>query len=490
MKLSDALFSIKQIETYSVPELLMYLNEKMNVILSITEGKFLNIDVRDFGCFGDGEHDDTEAIQDIFDSIEYIDKNTSLPTKSITINFPYGHYVISRPLVIKAPTIINGNNAILEASRPMGFILSFDNEIQIPNIVINDLNLHGKGLARKGLYLKDVYNARINRIGVFACTEHCILADKEAGKSKILEFSINEGTILSGINPNAGSFLNCVDSIGLEMRTTDCLIYNLYTRDFKQHIVNSHGVNFYNHCHGWNQYLDILGTGGLHFKVGWDIVCNSCYSDTFTIAFQFVGDARAEITNHLVFANKDFYDDKKYDCLQLFKVSGTTKGNKVRFMNCRFDNNGLSSRISYDDYPHGFEFIGCTSNFSSDNYVVNGDKQFSQPSIISPDVSVFGWHCVKPTLKEVHLQFSFYLAFAVASTKPTIEVCQMPEGTYNKYYTTTFPVMIEEQNTFKALIGYGKITPEGKLYIKLNGLDYTPTSNIDGCVNACYYITY
>ena len=461
-------------------ELEKLLNEK--VLQNMKEHQnAISYNVKDYGVVGDGLSDDTTKLQNMFDSItKEVDFN-KVPNNNVNIVFPNGQYLISKPLVIKGTVNIDFSCSKLTAINVMDCVLTFESSEMIPNLKIKNLIIDGNGLAKTGLQIQDLYRGYFEDIVVFNCTEQQVKADKTGGKSNNLEFEINRGLLMGGM------IKGLENANGLVMNTTDCMINHLYTIDLKHHIVNNSGVNFYHQCHGWNMKQSIIN-GGSHFKIGWDCNLNQCYSDTFQTAFIFTGDARCLITNHECFTNKEFYNTGVLGDIYLFKQQGVVKGNEVKFIGGRFDNNGLNAKIS-DSFNVMFEFANCINKYTSGDYVVTNKKGIAKPTITG-EIDVWGWNCNKQSQRHVSLQVSGTVTQSVASAKKTINVCKMPEGTYNQYYLTSVPVMVEEQNTWNTCVVFGKITMDGTLHIKLNGLTFTPTNQIEVYINSDYFITY
>ena len=434
-----------------------------------------------FGVIGDGITDDTANLQLMFDSLTTETDFNRVPNNSVNIIFPYGNYLISEPLVIKGTVNVDFSCSKLTAKNVMDYMLTFESSEMIPNLKIKNLIIDGNGLARTGLQIQDLYRGYFEDIVVFNCSEQQVKADKTGGMSNNLEFEINRGLLFGGI------IEGLENANGLVMNTTDCMINHLYTIDLKHHIVNNSGVNFYHQCHGWNMNQSIIN-GGSHFLIGWDCNLNQCYSDTFQTAFIFTGDARCLITNHECFVNRGFYDTGVLGDIYLFKQRDIVKGNEVKFIGGRFDSNGLNAKIS-DVFNCMFEFNGCINNYTSDEYVVTNKKSIEKPSIVG-EIDVWGWQCNKQNQRHVSLQLGGTITQNVASAKGTINVCKMPIGTYNQYYLTAIPVMVEEQNTWNTCVVVGKIAADGMLYIKLNGLTFTPTNQIEVHINTDYFITY
>ena len=447
----------------------------------------ITLNVMDFGAKGDGVTDDSEAIQMCIDFMKVVNDNTTLPVNCKKITFPCGVYGISKPITMTTNAIIDFNNSQIVALNEMEYMWTFRSDIQLPGVIFNDMVLHGKGLVNKGLWIKDVTNFTINRIRTFSFKTHHIYADK-SGRSGQCHFIINTGELLGGINPNAGGYINTVDSVGLEVRTTDCIIRDLTTRDFKKHINNLSGINFYDHCHGWNQYGSIM-TDSTHFTIGWDAKILNSYSDTVTNAFDLKGNGRVEVIAHTCFTNKEFYDDSTHGTVKVMKLTKADRVDKMCFVGCRFDANGVQTQICDNaNYAKYCEFVACTSNYSANGYVVVSPLNIAKPS----GVSAWSWNVKKLSYNHIQMIVHGDLNKDVVNAKnPTTTLFTMPSETYNAYYATPIYVSITEYGASgNGVVCCGEINDKGVVSVNLKNIPFVATSNCKYSINADYLITY
>ena len=95
----------------------------------------LNIDnntcIEQFGAYGDGVHDDSEAFNKIINNSHYINFTSNRKYKIVTPNN-----------IIKSNSVINGNNATIidERDASGGILFKLDNN-GIDNLIIKDLNI-------------------------------------------------------------------------------------------------------------------------------------------------------------------------------------------------------------------------------------------------------------------------------------------------------------------------------------------------------------
>ena len=456
-----------------------------------TQLKNISIDVTAFGCKNDGLTDNSPVLNQLINDLSVVGSNTTFEDTQFTLVFPRGVYVIDSPITFIGSVKVECGGAIIKANRKMSYMVSFDATTPIPDVELNQLTLDGNGMAVIGLYLKDLYCAKINDVKVHSCINQCILADQSAGKSGILEFEINHGVLVGGINTNSGGHTHTMNCIGLEMRTTDCLIRNLYTRDFIVHIKNTKGVNFYDHCHGWNQYEQTM-SNSVHFQCAWDVDCVGCYTDTIQKAFTFSGDARATITNHQVFINNSFYDVSRDGIPYVYDVTSPTKGNDVHFVNCRFDSNGLDCMVSpNDNHVSKVKFFHCINNgFRQGKHVVGDFKEFKTSDFTTHSpVTLWGCKCFKKDMNTVSLILQGDITKEKVMEHRITELVTLPSECYNAYYETPILVSIVDYGDSTNSIYPGVIDTNGvmKVYIKDN---FTPSSNCKWMVNQSYHITY
>ncbi|WP_395761014.1 glycosyl hydrolase family 28-related protein [Bacillus sp. 3G2] len=128
-------------------------------ILSLNSKHSKTYNVQKYDIIGDGNTDNTQAIQDLFDTIH---------TDNATVLFPKGNYIISAPIIITRPVTIIGENATLKLSphfksNEIGQGFFYANSID--NITINKLNFDGNKLN----LLKDPIN---NFVTWFENTSH------------------------------------------------------------------------------------------------------------------------------------------------------------------------------------------------------------------------------------------------------------------------------------------------------------------------------
>ena len=468
----------------NVDEIQAQTNAQLSKIKTSIDNITLN--VKDFGAKGDGVTDDSDAIQSCLDYANFANTNTAVPLNTLKITFPFGMYCISKPLTMRSSAIIDFNHAQLLPLKNLDYMWTFESTKQIPGIELRDMVLHGKGMVKKGLLIRDVAKLEIYKLKSFSFTEHHIYADKN-GLSGQAHFNINGAELLGGINPNAGGYSTTNGAIGIELRVTDCMIRDVISRDLNTHIYNVSGINFFEHCHGWNQYNAIMAYS-THFKLNWDAKLSNCYCDTITNAFEVVGDGRYEITNHTMFINKDFYDEANYGAPLLIKGTFANRGNMMSFVNSRFDKNGTNAVISDNqNYAKFVRFIACNSNFNQGDFVVNPVTTIPAPTSNTP----WGWSVVKTAYNMVHVLVQGDIEKDIVNAnESSTTLFTMPNLTYNTYFSTPIKILVLDYGNRNSCVCYGSIEKNGDVIVNLKNVGFTASSNCKYGINTSYHLTF
>lgn len=468
---------------------LMQDKELANIITTyvIPEVKDNAIDVKAHGVKGDGLTDDSNAIQSLIDEVTVASNSGIVPNGTVRLRFPKGLYLISKPIKIKGSVQIDASGAIIKATQVMDAMIQIDTETQICGLEIDNLILNGAGVAKVGLELKDVYLAKIRQPLVYGCSDACIKLNKDSGNTGICEVEIDGGCLVGGRNQNAGGLTNIDNCIGLQVNATDCLFKNVYTIDFKTHIYNQAGVNFYDHCHGWNMNSALM-KNSVHFKVNWDINCVGCYTDTIQTAFEFTGDARALITNHEDFCNTSFYQSSVYGDLEFIKISSEQKGNEVIVNSCRLDRNGQSAVISTTESKMGkVKFRNMISNFTSGSLVV-GDYKLMSGATAGTDATMLSNKVIKTENKHVEMILMGDISTDKMNSGGILHLATLPSGCYNIYYKTPIIVSINQYESANGYVAPAYIDTDGKIKAHIANIGFTATGSCQWNVNTTFYI--
>lgn len=445
------------------------------------------IDVKSYGVKGDGKTDDTKAIQNLLDSVIVASDSGIVPNGTVRIRFPKGIYLISQPIKIKGSVQIDASGAIIKASQLMDAMIQIETQTQICGLEISNLILNGNGVAKLGLELKDVYLAKVRQPLIYGCSDACIKLDKDTGNTGICEAEIDGGCLVGGRNANAGGLTNVDNCIALHVNATDSLFRNVYTIDFKTHIYNQTGVNFYDHCHGWNMNSALM-RDSVHFKVDWDINCVGCYTDTIQTAFEFTGDARALISNHEDFCNTGFYQSATFGDLVFIKVTSEQKGNEVIVNGARLDRNGQSAVISTTESKMGkVKFRNMISDFTSGSLVV-GDYTFISGATAGTDATLWSNKVIKTEKQHVEMLLMGDIQVDKMNAGGILHLATLPQGTYNTYYKTPITVMINQYDSANGYVAPAYIETDGKVKAHIANIGFTATGSCQWNVNTAFYI--
>lgn len=447
------------------------------------------IDVKSYGVKGDGETDDTQAIQTLFDEVTVPSNSNVIPNGTVKVKFPKGIYLISEPIKIKGSMQIDCAGAIIKAMKPMDVMMTIETQTQICGLEINNLILHGAGVAKTGLKLVDVYLAKINNPLILACKENCLYATNQEGNTHICEIEVNGGLMVGGRHSASGGLTTCDNANGLHIQTTDSVFRNVYTLDFKTHIYNHSGVNFYDHCHGWNMNPNLM-QGSVHFKSSWDINCVGCYTDTIQTAFEFDGDGRGLITNHEVFVNTSFYQSATYGAVEVIKATCDTKGNAVIFNSCRFDKNGQEGVISSTESKlTNVKFVNTINDFTATSLILY-DYQSMGNATNGEKGTVWSSKIYKTHKNHVEMMLCGDVSQADLTSGSQLHLATLPTNTYNLYYQMPISIIITEYGTSKGCVLAGYITTEGKIMCYAGSLPFTCSNSCQWNVVTSYYIQY
>ena len=82
------------------------------------------VNVRDFGVFGDGKHDDTAAFQKAIDAVFVKYSLDSAPKSGQELFVPAGTYRLTRTLVFRNALVLRGEGkAVLVYDAPKGTVI-------------------------------------------------------------------------------------------------------------------------------------------------------------------------------------------------------------------------------------------------------------------------------------------------------------------------------------------------------------------------------
>lgn len=327
------------------------------------------INVKQFGAYGDGVHNDTNAIQ-----------NMLLINKSLYL--PKGKYKLSSPIQLTSWLIIDGNNSELIFSNDK--IFTWENATDtIWNCEIRNLLITGNGsstfmtgteLFRGG----KIQNVRVRNIGLLSGNNNiemlATIIDNCVFNTTSLfgRLKFHDGTIIS-------SYFNCSDT---EYGNTSCLILSGSLSNITGCFFNG------NTSEGVPALLEILGTTG--FTVS---KCNFDYSDGYGI--------KADRNKGLTISECTFRGNGRLSGAYINNLSG-----EIKIRHCSF----LKPHI--ETFPYNQNAYIVSSNGYSKNIILEDnyyevnfkyDSEFNKGSdkIIIREPELFNSN-VLPLSKEPH----------------------------------------------------------------------------------------
>ena len=250
--------------------------------IDLQNGLYLNLIKKDnmnpvqFGCYGDGTHDDTTNLQT---AITYCESNNI-------------KLVSSGDKIYKITTTLNVDTLICDFNDD---VITSDNNINL--ITINSTNYYGE--------LRHIK---------FDCTNANSGIYITNGRKKTFNNLIFDNISTYGFYYNSGYEILLSDShfkangtsgtIGIYANSSDSKFENIIMIDCQTAIVNN-GLNFYNFIHAWILTSTIVENSIFADLIGNRSYWNQCYSDTYGITFKCHSSSTTFVANQLeVFLNQ------------------------------------------------------------------------------------------------------------------------------------------------------------------------------------------
>lgn len=270
-----------------------------NLIAELIEENYIN--VKKYGVYGDGIHDDTLSIQYIIDNFN-----------NRTIYFPDGNYLISNKIVVKQTTLNNfklSNNAKIFSNTEIDCIFeigidttdgTFDKEKNsfVRHFTGGILDCENSHCAIKttsnapSLYLKDVVISNVDYYG--------IIIDKDNLYNSSNAYI--ENIYITGKSSNSSN-----SSTAIQLNGFDNKLQNILTIGTKKGIeINSAG-NMLTKCHCVTWYTNnTFSTNEFNNTIAFEIngadnTLQSCYSDTYGISFNILNENRQRLIDCFTF---------------------------------------------------------------------------------------------------------------------------------------------------------------------------------------------
>lgn len=417
------------------------------------------INVKDFGAKGDGITDDTNAINDCFNSLGVRNEYTWKQNNSMVVIFPPGTYLISSPIIIRNNCLVQGNNAEIKATISMDSCIKFDTTFSLAYFTIFDLIINGNGLANVGLDTRGCLG-KYYRMNVHSCIEACFKSTKSeiGGSIKLYQCRafghISDSGDLSMWSPTE-------NSSGLIATTTDTVVEGCGFINFKKHIVLKGYPAYINNCHNWNYpnyykdstFLSLEENGGfVHINgsecdtlqnfVKFNIThCNVLLSQCHW--FMYSGIQNAE--NLVIFnyngnyANNIVCDSLGVETNGYTVAVDNTTGEIGKYTNCLSDNLALCGRNrGFNSSGHRFsELASLTPSLPYKYSRVNGESTF--------------------------IAFYFYFQTPIAATTDDYHLGEI--SGYTRAQDFVYPALVQlEDSSF--IWGTCVVKKDGKVYLK------------------------
>lgn len=225
------------------------------------------LNAKQFGAKGDGVHNDTLNLQTM---LNIADNSTTYQLLIGTPNFiiPTGKYLINEPLEIKGRCNIDGQGSVLLTNTAIESFIEFETETTIAYSKFENISFNGNSLAKKGIISTGCL-AQINNCYFINFVENCVLSRTSSvgGNVKLTNCRFYNYIDNNGEMDTSTATENCVP---IEIYTSDSIIENCVTVNYKNHIVLHSFPCFINMSHGYNfkenllncNYIKTLTHGG------------------------------------------------------------------------------------------------------------------------------------------------------------------------------------------------------------------------------------
>lgn len=214
-----------------------------------------------FGCYGDGTHNDQTALQNYIDYIEAHNKVAKLNAGCT--------YSVSS-ILISSKIKLYGNGATLKAQGSSS-VLRVEITQDAETVFVTDLTIDGNDTAEVGL---DVIQCR----------------NFEFASSEIINIvnygiKIVAGYELYAHNIRISNATANTSSTGIYARTSDCVFEDIVIKDFKIGVDVRSNSNRFVRIHGWNILPEIV-KGSIFFQIDAGCCIEECYNDTYQYGFK------------------------------------------------------------------------------------------------------------------------------------------------------------------------------------------------------------
>ena len=260
---------------------------ELNELTKTVEEAIYYITPEDFGAIGDGETDDTSAIQRAINAAQ-----TDRYILKFSCNKWYG---ISSPIEITSPVYIDGNNARIFPLTEMNSVIN----VNIPN----PLEQYGRGLIcnlmincayKSNSAITNTSNINGVRFSNIQINDALVCAIDCANSLIIDEVFIRN------TNPTH------TDVIGIRLNGTDNYVSNYTAINCQKNLVIN-GLSYINTCCSWNSFSALMTTS-IFAEVNATAEFTNCMIDTWAKCF--TGNTSPFLTNCFFFWSSAYYTDE------------------------------------------------------------------------------------------------------------------------------------------------------------------------------------
>lgn len=290
----------------------------------LTKHNLYEVNPEQFGAVGNGQFDDTVALQDAIDYCIANGKQLKCQNGKT--------YCISNSLNLSntSTCLIDFNWAVLKAIKAMDYMITFDGSANIKNdvktllknIVIDCNNKAG------GLNLIYSYKFTFENFMIKNCQTIAIWIQKGGA------FVCQNGTIIGDCTPN---------SRGIYNQTSDCHFNEIVIVDMKKCIYNG-GTNFYNKVHGWLTGKVANSIFFTHFAGFGSLT--QCQCDTYEVGYLMRTSYDLSLVACTYYNNYHLYDSDTTPIVFKFNSGIHPYSRRICCTNCSFNSPNLQTTLS------------------------------------------------------------------------------------------------------------------------------------------------
>ena len=283
----NALYKIREVTNQDVVDngsIIPLNNESL-----IAELIYEDINPMTFGCYGDGIHDDTNALKSAVDFAK--EKNLKLYSLKDKI------YKVSETIDFST-LFVDFNDAEITTDENIE-IIKLDSNSDDKYTVLQNITINCNNVANIGLYIYSIRRSKINNINIINVKNIGIDTSNYGFENMLTNINIQN----DDLNTN---------TIGININTTDNHYTNICMSNISTAFVLSKGSNYFNNVHCWIGSENLInGSKMFDIRVSSNTEnnFNSVYSDTYQYTFYYTTSnvLFTYINNLTVRYNNEFY---------------------------------------------------------------------------------------------------------------------------------------------------------------------------------------